>query len=52
MIGSDATTQSKKRSLGYINAQELAWKLKSKEDFIQYLNKHRKYLFISIYTSI
>ena len=52
MFGSDATTQSKKRSLGYINAQELAWKLKSKEDFIQYLNKHCKYLILSIYTSI
>ena len=29
-------------------AQELSWKLKSKEDFIVYLNKHRKYLIINI----
>ena len=34
--------QSKKRSLGYMNAQELAWKFKSKSDFITYLDKHRK----------
>ena len=26
-------------------AQELSWKLKSKEDFIVYLNKHRKSIF-------
>ena len=41
-MDSNPSTQSKKRSLGYINAQELSWKLKSKEDFIQYLDKHPK----------
>ena len=38
----DPTLESKKRSLGYIQAAELQWKLKSKADFIQYLDKHRK----------
>ena len=33
---------SKKRSLGFVNAQELAFKLKSKQDFLIYLDKHRK----------
>ena len=35
-------TDSKKRSLAYVHAQELSWKLKSKQDFIVYLDKHRK----------
>ena len=26
-----------------MQAQELQWKLKSKADFVQYLDKHRKY---------
>ena len=32
----------KKRNLGYMTAQELAYKLKSKEDFIVYFDRHRK----------
>ena len=35
---------SKKRTLGVMQANELDWKLKSKADFIQYLDKHRKYI--------
>ena len=34
--------ESKKRTLGFMQAQELQWKLKSKADFLQYLDKHRK----------
>ena len=36
--------ESKKRSIQYLQAQEIAWRLKSKADFIQYLDKHRKSL--------
>ena len=38
----DQTIQSKKRSLSFIQAAELSWKLKSKADFVQYMDKHRK----------
>ena len=34
--------QNKKRSYSFVKAQELEWKLKSKADFYQYLDKHRK----------
>ena len=34
---------SKKRSLSYMHAHELAGRLLSKVDFIVYLDKHRKY---------
>ena len=37
---------SKKRTIGFMQAQELQWKLKSKADFVQYLDKHRKYLYL------
>ena len=33
------TTDSKKRTLGFMQAQELAYKLKSKQDFLAYLDK-------------
>ena len=33
---------SKKRGLGHIAAAELEWKLKSKDDFYEYLDKRRK----------
>ena len=33
------TTESKKRTLGFMQAQELSYKLKSKQDFIAYLDK-------------
>ena len=33
---------ARKRSIGYLTAEELSWKLKSKADFIQYFDKHRK----------
>ena len=36
---SNQQTESKKRSLEYVAAQELAWKLKSKQDFIVYLDQ-------------
>ena len=36
--------ESKKRAIGQITAQELSYKLKSKMDFIVYLDKHCKYL--------
>ena len=32
-------TESKKRNLNMVHAQELAYKFKSKEDFIVYLDK-------------
>ena len=35
--------ESKKRSMQYLQAQELAWRLKSKADFLQYLDKHLQY---------
>ena len=35
---------NKKRDANYMHAQELQWKLKSKQDFIVYLDQHRKYL--------
>ena len=38
--------QGKKRSLGFMNAQELQWKLQSKQDFITYFDQHRKSIFI------
>ena len=33
------TTDSKKRTLGFIQVEELAKKLKSKQDFLAYLDK-------------
>jgi len=38
-MDSEPTTQSKKRTLGFMQAQELAGKLKSKQDFLVYLDK-------------
>ena len=35
---SDPITESKKRSLATVAATELAWKFKSKQDFIVYLD--------------
>ena len=31
------STESKKRTLGMVQAAELSWKLKSKQDYIVYL---------------
>ena len=39
---SNPAIESKKRAIGQITAQELAWKLKSKADFIDYLDTRRK----------
>ena len=39
---SQQITDTKKRTLGHMHAQELQWKLQSKADFIAYLDKHRK----------
>ena len=36
-------TETKKRTLSYVHAQELSWKFKSKQDLYTYLDKHRKY---------
>ena len=41
-MDSNDTIKTKKRTIGYMHAQDLSWKLKSKEDFIIYLDKHRK----------
>ena len=51
-MDSNDNIQSKKRTLGYMNANELTWKFKSKEDFIVYLDKHRKYNNILILTPL
>ena len=40
----DPQIESKKRSLETMHASELLYKLKSKEDFYVYLDKHRKSL--------
>ena len=40
---SNQITESKKRTLGYVTAQELSGKLRSKQDFIVYLDQHRKF---------
>ena len=37
-MSNDEITESKKRSMTYMNANELSWKLKSKKDFIVYLD--------------
>ena len=37
---------NRKRSIGYLAAQELSWKLKSKADLMQYLDKHSKCLLV------
>lgn len=39
---SDPITETKKRTLGTMLAAELSWKLKSKQDFVVYLEQHRK----------
>ena len=41
-MDSKPAPDTKKRTMSYIRAQELAAKLKSKQDFIVYLDKHRK----------
>jgi hypothetical protein len=38
-MDSEPTIESKKRTLGFMQAQELAHKLKSKQDFLDYLDK-------------
>ena len=43
---------SKKRSIVQMQAQEIAWKLKSKADFVQYMDKHRKCLYLLLLTSL
>ena len=40
----DNQINSKKRDYNLLNAQELQWKLKSKADFVTYLDQHREYL--------
>ena len=40
------TTETKKRTLGFMMANELAGKLRSKADYYDYLDKHRKYFSI------
>ena len=39
--------ETKKRTMGFMLATELQWKLKSKQDFMVYLDQHRKYLRLS-----
>ena len=38
----DKNANGKKRDANFMHAQELQWKLKSKADFIAYLDQHRK----------
>ena len=38
----DNQINSKKRDYNLLNAQELQWKLKSKADFVTYLDQHRE----------
>ena len=39
----DQIDSSKKRSLSFMRSQELEWKLQSKADFYQYMDKHLQY---------
>ena len=39
---SNQITVTKKRTLGMMQAGELAWMFKSKKDFVVYLDQHRK----------
>ena len=41
-MDSSTSIQAKKRSIEYIDARDFSSKLKSKVDFINYLEKHRK----------
>ena len=43
---------SKKRGIEYLRATELQWKLQSKADFYNYLDKHRKYFATFAVTSL
>ena len=43
----DNKPPGKKRDAHYMHAQELQWKLKSKADFVAYLDQHRKCLALS-----
>ena len=43
MTSEQIDSSSKKRSLSYMQAQELNWKLKSKADFYKYLDQHLQY---------
>ena len=45
---SEQITESKKRSIGQITANELAFKFKSKQDFIVYLDQQYVSKFYSI----
>ena len=49
---SNPVIDSKKRSLGHMLAADLAGKLKSKQDFFQYFDKHRKFLRLPCLTSL
>ena len=40
------TTETKKRTLGFMMTAEISGKLRSKADYYDYLDKHRKYLFL------
>ena len=41
------TTESKKRTLGHMLTADIQGKLKSKQDFFNYFDKHRKYFGLS-----
>ena len=43
MSDDQINSSSKKRSLSFIRAQELEWKLKSKADFYKYMDQHLQY---------
>ena len=49
---SNQVTETKKRTLGMMQAGELAWKFKSKRDFVVYLDQHRKSVVFCCLTSL
>ena len=42
-MSQDQIIENKKRSMEYLDARELSYKLKSKADFMAYLDKHKQY---------
>ena len=52
MVDANPNPNPRKRGIGYMTAQELSWKLKSKADFINYLSKHRKCQLLSFLTAL
>ena len=45
-------TETKKCTLGMMQAGELAWKFKSKRDFVIYLDQHRRFVAVCCLTRL